>query len=62
MLILTRRPLEAICIGDEITVTVLGVKGTHVRLGIKAPKHVRVDREEVRERIDAERDTERAAS
>lgn len=47
MLILTRRPLEAVKIGDEVTVTVLGVKGMHVRLGIKAPKQVAVHREEI---------------
>lgn len=51
MLILTRRPLESVMIGDEVTVTVLGTKGNHVRLGIKAPRSVRVDREEVRVRI-----------
>jgi len=54
MLILTRRPLETICIGHDITVTVLGVNGSHVRIGIKAPKHVPVHREEVYERIQAE--------
>lgn len=51
MLILTRRIGETIMIGDHITVTVLGVNGNQVRLGIEAPKTVRVDREEVRERI-----------
>lgn len=56
MLILTRRPLEAIMIGDEVTVTVLGVKGQHCRIGISAPKHVRVDREEIRERINQEKE------
>lgn len=49
MLILTRRPLEKIMVGDEITITVLGVKGNHVRLGIRAPRGMPVDREEIRE-------------
>jgi carbon storage regulator len=50
MLILTRRVTEEIRIGDEITVAVLGITGNSVRLGIEAPKHVSVDREEVFER------------
>lgn len=49
MLILTRRPLEAIMIGADVVVTVLGVKGNHVRIGIKAPRAMAVDREEIRE-------------
>jgi carbon storage regulator len=54
MLILTRRNGEAIMVGDDIQVTVLDVKGNQVRIGVTAPKDMRVDREEVRERIDAE--------
>ncbi len=50
MLILTRRAGETICIGDDIKVTVLGVKGNQVRLGIDAPMNVEVDRKEIRER------------
>jgi len=49
-LILTRHVSESVLIGDTITVTVLGVKGSQVRLGIAAPRSMSVDREEVRER------------
>lgn len=51
MLILTRTPEESIMIGDDITVTILRVHGNQVRLGIKAPKHIAVHREEVLDRI-----------
>lgn len=54
MLILTRRNQEGIIIGDDIEIRVLGIRGNEVRLGIKAPKSVRVDREEIRERIEEE--------
>lgn len=54
MLILTRRVGETIMIGEEVTVTVLGVKGNQVRIGINAPKDVAVHREEIYERIKAE--------
>ena len=51
MLILSRRPDESIHIGDEVTITVLSVKGKQVRLGITAPKDMSVHREEISERI-----------
>lgn len=54
MLILTRRLNETVMIGDEVTVTVLGVKGGQVRLGISAPKETAVHREEVYDRIKQE--------
>ena len=54
MLILTRRLNETLMIGTEITVTVLGVKGNQVRLGVNAPKSVAVHREEVFDRIQSE--------
>ena len=54
MLILTRRVVETVMIGDDVTVTVLGVKGNQVRVGINAPKHIAVHREEIYERIKRE--------
>ncbi len=54
MLILTRRVGETLMIGDEVTVTVLGVKGNQVRIGVNAPKDVSVHREEIYDRIKKE--------
>lgn len=54
MLILTRRVGETLMIGDSVTVTVLGVKGNQVRVGITAPKDVSVHREEIYQRIHRE--------
>ena len=62
MLILTRRPQETIRVGDDITITILGVEGNKVRVGIAAPRHVTVDREEVFERKQREQTVEGAVS
>ena len=56
MLILTRRLEETVMIGDDVTITVLGVKGKQVRIGVDAPREVAVHREEIYERIKAEKE------
>jgi len=54
MLILTRRVGESLIIGDDVTITVLGVKGNQVRIGVNAPRDVAVHREEILNRIQAD--------
>ncbi len=58
MLILTRRVGETLMVGDDVSITVLGVKGNQVRVGINAPKDVGVHREEIYQRIKGEQDSE----
>ena len=62
MLILTRRIGETLMVGDDVTVTVLGVKGNQVRIGVNAPKHIAVHREEIYQRIQREKDSQAQAN
>lgn len=62
MLILTRKPGERLIIGDDIAVTVLSVKGNQVRLGVQAPASIAVHREEIYDRIQNERNSQKVVS
>tara|TARA_B110000261_G_scaffold115450_1_gene128922 strand:+ start:3501 stop:3689 length:189 start_codon:yes stop_codon:yes gene_type:complete len=55
MLILTRRVGESLIIGDDIVINILGVKGNQIRIGVNAPKEISVHREEIYNRIQAEK-------
>jgi len=60
MLILTRRIGESVIIGDDVSIAVLGIKGSQVRLGIEAPKEVSVHREEIYQRIQQEKNQQQS--
>ncbi|HJL60564.1 MAG TPA: carbon storage regulator CsrA [Pseudomonadales bacterium] len=59
MLILTRRVGETLMIGDEVTVTILGISGNQIRIGVNAPKEIAVHREEIYRRIQAKGDDQK---
>jgi len=61
MLILTRRVGETLMIGDDVTISVLGVKGNQVRIGVNAPKEVSVHREEIYMRIQNEKSNQKVS-
>lgn len=61
MLILTRRAGETLMIGDDVSITVLGVKGNQVRIGVNAPKNISVHREEIYQRIQREKSQQAGA-
>ena len=58
MLVITRRVNETLMVGDDVTVTVLGIKGNQIRIGVNAPKEVAVHREEIYDRTKAEKQQE----
>lgn len=58
MLILTRKVGEALMVGDDVNITILGVKGNQVRIGVSAPKEIAVHREEIYQRIQKEKNQE----
>lgn len=58
MLILTRRVGETLMVGDDVSITVLGIKGSQVRVGVNAPKTISVHREEIYQRIQQEKEAE----
>lgn len=62
MLILTRRVGESLMVGDEVSVTVLGIRGNQVRIGVNAPKDIAVHREEIYERIQQEKADDASSS
>lgn len=62
MLILTRRMNETLVVGDDVRVTVLGVNGNQVRIGVKAPRNIPVHREEIYEKIKKERSSDSGLS
>lgn len=61
MLILTRRVGETLMVGDDVSITVLGIKGSQVRVGVNAPKSISVHREEIYQRIQQEKEAEEQA-